>query len=167
MPPIASILCPLVCTTPVVYWYKRSSHSGRMSACRCLTAKTVWMYSCEKTSAMILDVFDVVMFTNIGGNGWVKKIRMLGVQTLGPTTNVRPLPRPFVVLVRFATNVGCYKRWVLQTLGLSEAIHGFGSFCYKRWVLQTLGLSEARYFMGINVFIYKRWASPRPGISWG
>jgi len=105
---------------------------------------------------MILDVFDVLMFTNIGGKGWVKKIRMLG-----------------------ATNVGAYKRWAS-----TEAIHGFGSFCYKRWVLQTLGLSEARYFMGINVFIYKRWASearyfmglnvfiykrwasPRPGISW-
>jgi len=148
------------------------------------------MYSCEKTSAMILDVFDVVMFTNIGGKGWVKKIQMLGATNVG------------------RTNVGAYKRWAS-----SEAIRGFGSFCYKRWVLQTLGatnvgplrghswfwfvllqtlgatnvgplrgqvfhgdkrvylqtlgLSEARYFMGINVFIYKRWASPRPGILWG
>jgi len=52
---------------------------------------------------MILDVFDVLMFTNIGGKGWVKKIQILG-----------------------ATNVGCYKRWVLQTLGLSEARYFMG-----------------------------------------
>jgi len=33
---------------------------------------------------------------------------------------------------------------------------GLNVFIYKRWVLQTLGLSEAGYFMGLNVFIYKR-----------
>ena len=60
---------------------------------------------------MVLDVFDVVMFTNIGGKGWVKKIRMLGVQTLGLSeagdswgVNVFykrwASPRPFVILVR-------------------------------------------------------------------
>jgi len=41
---------------------------------------------------MVLDVFDVVMFTNIGGKGWVKKIRMLGATNVG------------------RTNVGAYKR---------------------------------------------------------
>jgi len=40
-------------------------------------------------------------------------------------------------------------------LGLSEARYfmGINVFIYKRWA------SEARYFMGLNVFIYyKRWA---------
>jgi len=64
---------------------------------------------------MILDVFDVVMFTNIGGKGL--GVQTLGVQTLGPT-NVRPLRgRGFVGRERF-----------LQTLGLSEAIRDSGAF---------------------------------------
>jgi|GEM_PF-2430729 len=52
---------------------------------------------------MVLDVFDVVMVSNIGCKGLGEKDKMLGLQTLGPT------------------NVGAYKRWGLQTLGLSEA----------------------------------------------
>jgi len=58
---------------------------------------------------MVLDVFDVVMFTNIGGKGL--GVQTLGVQTLGLSeagdswgVNVFykrwASPRPFVILVR-------------------------------------------------------------------
>ena len=64
-------------------------------------------------------------------------------------------------------NVGCYKRWVLQTLGLSEARHIVGyDRCYKRWASPRPGISWG-VIVATNVGCYKRWASPRPGILWG
>jgi len=66
---------------------------------------------------MILDVFDVLMFTNIGGKGLGEKDTNVGRTNVG-ATNVRPLRgRGFVGRERF-----------LQTLGLSEAIRDSGAF---------------------------------------
>ena len=65
---------------------------------------------------MVLDVFDVVMVSNIGCKGLGEKDKMLGLQTLGPT-NVGAYkrwasPRPRESGNRQnSTNVGAYKRW--------------------------------------------------------